>query len=50
MAAKKQLGARIDSDLYRKIRVLAAQTDIKIADLIEEAIRDLLKKHTKRGG
>ncbi len=50
MAAKKQLGARVDSDLYRKLRVLAAQKDIKIADLVEEAIGDLLKKYARRGG
>lgn len=47
---KVQLGARIKSDLYRRVRVLAAKQDKNISDLVEEALRDLLQKYSQRSG
>lgn len=49
MEGKKQLGARIPPEVYKKLRVLAAQRDTTIAALVEEAILDLLRKYRKRG-
>lgn len=49
MAEKRQLGARVQSDLYRKLRILAAQRDTTIAALVEEAILDLLRKYSRKG-
>ena len=43
------MGARIDSSLYRKLRVLAAERDLTVAALLEEAVLDLLKKYARRG-
>lgn len=45
---KKQTGARIAPELYRRLRVLAAERDRRIGDLVEEAIEDLLKKYKRR--
>lgn len=49
MGDKQQIGARIPSDLYRKVRVLAAEEDTTVAALIEEAVKDLLRKRSRRG-
>jgi hypothetical protein len=52
MATKKQTGARIPADLYRRLKVLAALRDTSVGALLEEAIVDLLRKHaatTRRG-
>ena len=35
----------LDVDLLREIKILAAQSDLRQNDLLEEAIRDLLKKY-----
>lgn len=36
---------RIDPDLIKKIKHLAVDAETPISTLVEEAIRDLLKKH-----
>ena len=36
----------LDCDLIKQIKILAAQLDRRQNDLIEEAIQDVLKKHT----
>jgi len=35
----------VDVDLLRELRILAAQSDLRQNDLLEEAIRDLLTKY-----
>ena len=45
--SKKQVGARIASELYKSLKILAATTDQSIGTLLEEAIEDLLRKHRK---
>ncbi|MGD9228430.1 MAG: hypothetical protein PVF26_18120 [Desulfobacterales bacterium] len=35
----------LDAELIKEIKILAAQLDKRQNDLLEEAIRDLLKKH-----
>lgn len=46
--AQQQLGARIDADLYRELRVLAAQRDTTVAALLEEGIKLVLRKYRQR--
>mgnify|MGYP001817455576 FL=1 len=38
----------LDSDLIRKIKILAAQQEKRQNDLLEEAIQDLLKKYQRK--
>ena len=38
----------LDSDLTKKLRILAAQLGKRQNDLLEEAIQNLLKKHEKK--
>ena len=38
----------LDSDLTKELRILAAQMEKRQNDLLEEAIRDLLKKYEKK--
>ncbi|MDB4914766.1 MAG: hypothetical protein JWM95_2410 [Gemmatimonadetes bacterium] len=45
---KRQLGARIDAELYRKLRVLAAERDVPVATLLEEAVTLVLRKYRRR--
>ena len=35
----------LESDILRKIKILAAQLEMRQNDLIEEAIRDLIEKY-----
>ena len=35
-------------DLIKKIKILAAEKDTRVNDLLEEAIQDLLKKYEKK--
>ena len=45
MGKRKMYNTTLDADLIKKIRILAAQLEKRHNDLIEEAIRDLLKKY-----
>lgn len=47
MPEKRQLGARIPAELYRSLRILAAEQETTIAALVEEAIIALLRKHRR---
>ena len=38
----------VDVDLLKELKVLAALNDKRQNDLLEEAIRDLLKKYKKK--
>ena len=42
---KRQIGPRIDAALVKQIQILAIQQDRGFNDVIEEALRDLLKKY-----
>jgi hypothetical protein len=45
MGTRKMYNTTVDVDLLRELRILAAQSDLRQNDLLEEAIRDLLKKY-----
>ena len=43
--ARKNITSSIESDLIKKLKYLAADTERPLNDLLEEAIKDLLKKY-----
>ena len=43
--SKQQLGGRIDSALVVEAKVLAARQRKRLNEVVEEALRDLLKKY-----
>jgi predicted transcriptional regulator len=45
MAESKMFSTRIDADLIKQIKHLAVDYEKPIASLVEEAVRDLLKKY-----
>jgi predicted transcriptional regulator len=45
MGKRKLYNTTLDADLMREIRILAAQLEKRQNDLLEEAIKDLLKKY-----
>jgi predicted transcriptional regulator len=45
MAKRKMYNTTLDSDLIRRIKILAAQLEKRQNDLLEEAIKDLLRKY-----
>jgi predicted transcriptional regulator len=45
MAKRKMYNTTLDADLLRELRILAAQSDLRQNDLLEEAIQDVLKKY-----
>ena len=47
MAERKMYNTTLDKELLRKLKILAAQLDKRQNGLLEEAIRDLLKKYGK---
>ncbi|MBW1781294.1 MAG: ribbon-helix-helix domain-containing protein [Deltaproteobacteria bacterium] len=48
MAERKMYNTTLDTDLLRKLKILAAQMDKRQNDLLEEAIQDLLKKYGEK--
>ena len=48
MGKRKMYNTTLDSDLTKELRILAAQLEKRQNDLLEEAIRDLLKKYEKK--
>jgi predicted HicB family RNase H-like nuclease len=42
---KKMFGTRIDKTLLRRLKVLSAEQDKPVNNLMEEAIQDLLRKY-----
>jgi len=48
-AGKTYINTTVDSNLLRSLKVLAAQKDKRLNQLLEEAINDLLKKYEKEG-
>ena len=47
-AQKKNYGLRLDQALMKELNHLAVDEDRWLNELVEEAIRDLLKKYEKR--
>jgi predicted transcriptional regulator len=45
---RKNLSTRIDNDLQKNIKILAINLEKPFNDLLEEAMRDLLKKYEKQ--
>lgn len=45
---RKNYNTTLRVELIRKLKILAAQTDMRANDLLEEAIQDLLKKYEKK--
>jgi NADP-dependent 3-hydroxy acid dehydrogenase YdfG len=45
MAKRKMYNNNLNPELLRKIKILAAQLDLRQNDLMEEAIRDLIEKY-----
>jgi len=45
---KKKLGTALDEDVITELKVLAAKEDRKLSHLIEEAIRQYLKRKQGR--
>ena len=46
--AKKNYGLRLDQGLMKELNHLAVDEDRWLNELVEEAIRDLLKKHREK--
>jgi len=46
-AEKTYINTTVDSNLVRSLKVLAAQKDKRLNQLLEEAINDLLKKYKR---
>lgn len=44
---KSYINTTVDTELLRQLRIKAAETGCKINVLLEEAIKDLLKKYNK---
>ena len=47
---RKSYNTTLRKDILKKIRILAALTDKRQNDLIEETLLDLLRKYTKKPG
>jgi len=47
---RKMLGARVEVRLIKALKFLALEVDRPVYDLIEEAIRDLLRKYGRGEG
>jgi hypothetical protein len=47
-APKKTYGLRLDQALMKDLAHLAVDADRWLNDLVEEAVRDLLKKHREK--
>lgn len=48
MAKKKTFSTRIDEDILKSLKHLAVDTDRSLGKLLEEAIKDLVKKYAKQ--
>jgi len=46
--ARKPLSTKIENDLQKEIKKLAIDLERPLNDLLEEAIRDFLKKYEKK--
>lgn len=46
---RKQIGARVNQGLITEVRVLALRRGRPFNELIEEALKDVLKKYREKG-
>lgn len=46
---KVQMGVRVDAELYRRYKVLAAERGATVAELVERAMREALPKLRREG-
>ena len=46
---RKPYGLSLDQDLMKEVKHLAVDEDRNVNDVLEEAMRDLLKKHKRKG-
>ena len=44
---RKNYNTTLRVDLIKSMKILAAEEDVRVNDLLEEAIQDLLKKYGK---
>jgi hypothetical protein len=44
---RKGFNTTVKANLLKNLKILAVQKDLRVNDLLEEAIEDLLKKHEK---
>ncbi len=44
---RKNYNTTLRTDLIKRIKILAAENDVRVNGLLEEAIQDLLKKYEK---
>ena len=49
MSEKKVFSTRVDEERIKDLKHLAVDTDRSLGNLLEEAIRDLVKKYEKKG-
>ena len=45
---KRQIGARVDESLLKEARILAIRQSRRFNDVLEESLRDLLKKYREK--
>jgi predicted DNA binding CopG/RHH family protein len=45
---KTYINTTVNSELLRSIRILAAEEGVRLNRLLDEALRDLLRKHGKK--
>jgi len=48
-ADRKNYNTTLRIDLIRSLKILAAERDLRVNDILEEAIQDVLKKYEKEG-
>ena len=46
---RKPLSTRIENNLQKEVKKLAIDLEKPLNDLLEEAVRDLLRKYEKKG-
>jgi hypothetical protein len=47
---RRQIGAKLDVELLRKFKVLAAERETTLGELLEQAMKDFLVKAEKQKG
>jgi hypothetical protein len=45
---KRQIGPRVEDDLIKEVRILGIRQGRLLEDLVDEALRDLLKKYREK--
>ena len=45
---RKKFNTTLRADLIKKLKILAAESDVNVNDLLEDAIEAFLKKHEKK--